>query len=274
MFMLAPTLLVSPVAALWTPAALSNDKAWYVSDNPANTLDGGDLSVIADKGGLGLHAASFSGAVATRANSLNGRTVWTSDNGAAVKKGWFRAPTVDLINDATGATLYVVKRAAAGDAGGSLIHIDKGDGYYTKLMIANIGAAGQGVFIGGRRLGSEGWQSVDDGTDYGTAWMLTGGRIDYTVRQAYVYVNGTNTAMSSTFQSAGNSEAVSGMYLSLCQYHEGEAGFTGDTAEAIVIRGALNTSDRQKLEGYLAWQWALASSLPSDHPYKSAAPLR
>lgn len=35
-----------------------------------------------------------------------------------------------------------------------------------------------------------------------------------------------------------------------------------------------NSSDdvRQKLEGYAAWKWSLASLLPVDHPYKSAPP--
>ena len=31
-------------------------------------------------------------------------------------------------------------------------------------------------------------------------------------------------------------------------------------------------TDRQKIEGYLAHKWGLAANLPSDHPYKSAAP--
>ena len=34
----------------------------------------------------------------------------------------------------------------------------------------------------------------------------------------------------------------------------------------------MSIEDRQKLEGYLAWKWGLQASLPSDHPYKSAAP--
>jgi hypothetical protein len=36
----------------------------------------------------------------------------------------------------------------------------------------------------------------------------------------------------------------------------------------------LSTTDRQKLEGYLAHKWGLAANLPADHPYKSAAPTK
>jgi hypothetical protein len=31
-------------------------------------------------------------------------------------------------------------------------------------------------------------------------------------------------------------------------------------------------ADRQRIEGYLAHKWGLVGSLPSGHPYKTAAP--
>ena len=46
----------------------------------------------------------------------------------------------------------------------------------------------------------------------------------------------------------------------------------GNFGEAIICNANLSIEDRQKLEGYLAWKWGLQASLPSDHPYKSAAP--
>jgi hypothetical protein len=49
----------------------------------------------------------------------------------------------------------------------------------------------------------------------------------------------------------------------------------GDIAEVIYCSGqdwASSTSDRDKIEGYLAHKWGLTGALPSDHPYKSAAP--
>jgi len=33
-----------------------------------------------------------------------------------------------------------------------------------------------------------------------------------------------------------------------------------------------NTSDYEKVEGYLAWKWDLVHLLPVGHTYKSAAP--
>ena len=44
----------------------------------------------------------------------------------------------------------------------------------------------------------------------------------------------------------------------------------GNIAEILIINSALDTIDRQKIEGYLANKWGLVSSLPSDHPHKTA----
>jgi hypothetical protein len=45
-----------------------------------------------------------------------------------------------------------------------------------------------------------------------------------------------------------------------------------EIAEILFFTSILSDSDRQKLEGYLAWKWGLEGSLASGHPYESAAP--
>ena len=46
----------------------------------------------------------------------------------------------------------------------------------------------------------------------------------------------------------------------------------GKTCEILGFSSNLGTSDRQKLEGYLAHRWGFAASLPGGHPYLSAPP--
>jgi hypothetical protein len=41
----------------------------------------------------------------------------------------------------------------------------------------------------------------------------------------------------------------------------------------VIICEDVTTATRQKIEGYLAWKWGLVDNLPSDHPYKNAAPI-
>ena len=42
--------------------------------------------------------------------------------------------------------------------------------------------------------------------------------------------------------------------------------------EICIFDATLSTSDRQKMEGYYAWKYALTSNLPASHPYKSTRP--
>lgn len=49
----------------------------------------------------------------------------------------------------------------------------------------------------------------------------------------------------------------------------------GEIAEVIYCSGqdwASSTSDRDKIEGYLAWKWGLEGDLPTGHPYKTSPP--
>jgi hypothetical protein len=46
-----------------------------------------------------------------------------------------------------------------------------------------------------------------------------------------------------------------------------------EVAELVVFNGILSTSDRQKIESYLAHKWGLISLMPDSHPFKSASPV-
>ena len=45
-----------------------------------------------------------------------------------------------------------------------------------------------------------------------------------------------------------------------------------DIGEIIIRTEVDSTTNRQLIEGYLAWKWGLQSLLPSDHPYKNGWP--
>lgn len=45
-----------------------------------------------------------------------------------------------------------------------------------------------------------------------------------------------------------------------------------DLIEVILLDKAVTVSNRQKIEGYLAWKYGLTGSLPASHPYKNTAP--
>jgi hypothetical protein len=43
--------------------------------------------------------------------------------------------------------------------------------------------------------------------------------------------------------------------------------------EILVFYTNISTADRQRIEGYLAWKWGLQANLPSEHPFKTRAPI-
>ena len=45
--------------------------------------------------------------------------------------------------------------------------------------------------------------------------------------------------------------------------------FQGHIAELLVFSRNLSVTERQRIEGYLAWKWGLQGKLPSTHPYKT-----
>lgn len=53
-----------------------------------------------------------------------------------------------------------------------------------------------------------------------------------------------------------------------------DAGFlSGNISEMVMYSTAFSATDRQKLEGYLAWKWGTVAYLPVGHAYKTSAPL-
>ena len=46
--------------------------------------------------------------------------------------------------------------------------------------------------------------------------------------------------------------------------------FNGHMCEFLIYNTAVSTSQRQQVEGYLAWKWGLQDSLPASHPYKNS----
>lgn len=70
---------------------------------------------------------------------------------------------------------------------------------------------------------------------------------------------------------SGYANIASGMQLGS---YKAESYWNGTVAELIFVSSVVSDTDRQKIEGYLAWKWGLQGSLPSNHPYKNFAPTQ
>lgn len=112
----------------------------------------------------------------------------------------------------------------------------------------------------------------------GVAEVLTGGSnvpASTTLLAEYVntgttlthYLNGTSAASGAAAGYTG------GLTTRIGFRNNGTEGMNGSMYEVVVYSNAVSQSDRELVEGYLAWKWGTQASLPELHPYKSAAPV-
>jgi hypothetical protein len=81
-----------------------------------------------------------------------------------------------------------------------------------------------------------------------------------------VFLNGN---AGTTVASSGNF-GYSNYVLGSSSGEESLVNLNGSIAEVIVYHSALSTTQRQQVEGYLAWKWGLQGSLPLTHPYSKS----
>lgn len=78
-----------------------------------------------------------------------------------------------------------------------------------------------------------------------------------------LYLNGTSAGSVSSTGNFGYTAYGIGAQPSDLQPEY----FQGYISEILVFHASLSTTQRQQIEGYLAWKWRLTSSLPSSHPH-------
>ncbi len=93
-----------------------------------------------------------------------------------------------------------------------------------------------------------------------------------------LWVNGVELSNKSVSFTYSNNVAqqwyVGGVTGTILSYYSdpGTDHMTGGLYEVMNFTSTLVTADRQKVEGYLAWKYGVASNLPVSHPYKSSPP--
>jgi antitoxin component YwqK of YwqJK toxin-antitoxin module len=81
------------------------------------------------------------------------------------------------------------------------------------------------------------------------------------VSDTFNYENNTNRMMIGAYPDSTGTLPAEGYYLS------------GNVAEILSYKGAdMTTTNRQNIEGYLAWKWGIQTFLPSEHPNRNTPP--
>jgi hypothetical protein len=143
-----------------------------------------------------------------------------------------------------------------------IVYYDNNNDGCAPVYTENPNADVTGLFpnCGGTTYMQPGWATQTSTIPKNTQNLLV---IQYTSTNGYIWLNGTLnfTINSSAFTRSAISFAkrggnfMNGFYYEIAYYNS-----------------ALSTTDRQRMEGYLAWKWGLQANLPAGHPHKSAAP--
>jgi hypothetical protein len=118
---------------------------------------------------------------------------------------------------------------------------------------------------------------VNDGSFYesfmATGRVQIGGGVTYPLPESILCFenDGTNLTIIRNTSSVASVAITFSVPTTGNQFLGGMAG-TFNIKEVVMFNSILSTTNKQKMEGYLAWKWNLVSLLPADHPYKNAIP--
>jgi hypothetical protein len=144
------------------------------------------------------------------------------------------------------------------------------------LLVNPTGQTANRYSIAGRRLDADTYAGVPSSTsavtNAGNPWIRIGQRA-YSAGVANHWTNGTQDMTNGLVgtQGSGNTSDTASLRSNLFTNNSTTAGFApanSQLSEIVVTHSTMTTTDRQKLEGYLAWKWGLTYALPNDHPYK------
>ena len=232
---------------LWTPAQLTTAMWFDANDGSTITQSGALVSQWNDKSGNARNATQSGGSRPTyTAAGLNGLPVITFGIGG-VKS--LQLPSISLSSTQT--TIMMVVNDTR-NTGASVAFVV--GGYLGVNLLTQASSLSWGSYTN---------TGITANSDIDSQYAIASVQNDTT--NFYFTKNGLPDGQKAI--SGSNVFAFS--FIGADQYG---SFLTGSIAEILFFTSNISLSARQLCEGYLAWKWGLQSSLPSDHPYESAAP--
>lgn len=272
------SMMISPygtVAGPFAPNSLTSLVAWY----DAQRETAGAMTVWANRSPAGsAYDAPTTGAAAARpnlvANAVNGKNAVSFVNSTPFNQSFTVPSSANLMNGATQGSFFAVFQVTV-DPSVQPACSGLACGFTTQIA----GAGGEQNFV-----------PLDDGVIYenfGTTAYKTVGNptpslsSSFRLYSAHSATNDYRVYLDATsiYSDATNTVGFGTGERRIGRTRQGVVGgpgdnfsFSGFMAEVAIYDDVLSTSDRQKMEGYLAWRYGLQANLPGGHPYLSAPP--
>lgn len=229
---------------LWYAA---NKETVFSNGNPVNTMT---------NFGVGVNSTAFTTGPTYTTNTLNSLPVFrfNSNNGV-------RTSTSYSLNNWT--FLLVFKNISGVESYERLVDHDYVNGFWfgRNSTVAS-------SFGGGVKEGSDPYGRFVTATD--GQWNIIGNQRNGTTHNIW-----NNGFWSTRATGTVNGTATTNLAIGIGAWASNgtQPAVNIDIAEVVFYNAALPDSDREKIEGYLAWKYALTSNLPADHPFKNSVPI-
>lgn len=245
--------LMATRVGTWTPAQLgSNVILWADASNPAYlTLDGSNkVTLWSDRSGNGHDLSPTANGVTTNKLPYSATGAFGVNKPAVVWDG----TDADLATSATNLSWQQVAIVGAYTNGATSWSAGNQGLWSLASEIGLVGGSGANWNGGGTSnypfLAQNGAAEAADSANV-TALPMTSPSIEIS--------RASGITSSSRFILGRDRNFASRQWV-------------GPICEVLVLHTGLSDADRQKLEGYLAWRWGIASKLPTNHPYKLGPP--
>ena len=244
----------------WTPAQISTALWLDAADAPTITLNATTVSQWNDKSGNGRNVSQANSSLQPlyTLGGLNGLNIADFDGANDVLNG---LPMSNFVTN-NSYSAFVVGLART-------IATNDGNGYSNEAFYGDAGGYISMYLRSSNLIGAYNWDGANKvATNAYTPNTVVIGYSELSSGSIRIRTNGG----SETATVSSNTASLAGTIQIGRNFNSNTFCLDGKIAEVIFTNAALSTTNRQLIEGYLAWKWGLTSNLPNDHPYKNIAP--
>lgn len=234
---------------------VANLLLWYAADKEVSYANGQSVSTMTNLTTGGSNATAFGTGPTYVTNVLNSLPIYRFDNNPVRTTASYSF---------TDFTFYVVfKNTSGAESYERLVDQDYVNGFWFGRENNNANTFGGGVREGSPPYGVFVNTATDD------QWNIIANQRDNITHNVWNngdFANRASNSVSSTATTT-NVVGIGGWYNNNSQQARNI-----DIAEIVFYQSALDSTERNLIEGYLAHKWGLQANLPVGHPYKSVAP--
>jgi len=241
------------------PRSIGGCAIWYdAADSSSVTVTGSNVTAWRDKSGNGRNASPTTGAF-QYVSAFNGSYPTLSSSISGGNGQIASIPSFTLSNPST---LFAVIQNRGLNSGTN-----------TFPYLFNVGSGGNRAYAYAyNQTTTPGSFRISTGSP-GTGNIDVATAVDTTTAQVFTMQMDVPSTLSYTNGNLISTTTNSGAPVNSSTLNIGGSGggtnerWTGHFCEFIIINNQISTTQRQQIEGYLAWKWGIQGRLPTNHPY-------